>query len=79
MRVRRQYLQDHSRIHAFGSQLNQEWTNMVDNTAHAISAGLGLHISRHIVVRRRRGTIDVTSRPGKTGFWVWLPVNFEPR
>ena len=42
-------------------------------------SGLGLLISRNIVVHRRRGTIDVTSRPGKTSVRVCPPVNFEPR
>lgn len=128
MRVRRQYAQNHPRIHGSGGQLNQVWTNMADNAADAIGervgaitvrtsrdreggvveieddypgispgildrifessftarapgkgSGLGLHISRNIVVHRRRGTIDVTSRPGKASFRVWLPVNFESR
>jgi signal transduction histidine kinase len=35
--------------------------------------GLGLHLSRDIVVHRHHGCIDVTSVPGDTRFRVCLP------
>jgi signal transduction histidine kinase len=37
-------------------------------------AGLGLNISRNIVVNKHGGTIAVTSRPGRTCFVVRLPL-----
>jgi signal transduction histidine kinase len=36
--------------------------------------GLGLHLSRDIVVHRHHGSIDVTSVPGDTRFRVCLPL-----
>jgi signal transduction histidine kinase len=36
--------------------------------------GLGLDISRRIVVERHSGQISVTSRPGETAFRVALPL-----
>ena len=41
--------------------------------------GLGLNISYNIVVQKHRGDIKVSSKPGKTIFEVWLPINFEAR
>jgi two-component system, OmpR family, sensor kinase len=40
--------------------------------AHAAGSGLGLSIAKAIV-QRHRGTIDVTSRPGRTEFVITLP------
>jgi signal transduction histidine kinase len=40
--------------------------------------GLGLDISRRIVVGRHRGDIAVDLRPGETVLRVWLPRNHEP-
>ena len=37
-------------------------------------SGLGLHISRNIVVLKHKGQIDVDLQPGKTTFRVVLPV-----
>jgi signal transduction histidine kinase len=37
--------------------------------------GLGLHLSRDIVVHRHNGSIDVTSLPGDTRFSVRLPLS----
>jgi signal transduction histidine kinase len=39
--------------------------------------GLGLSISYNIIVGKHRGDMKVTSRPGKTCFEVWLPVDSE--
>jgi len=41
--------------------------------------GLGLDISYNIVVHKHRGEIKVTSKPGKTCFEIWLPINFEAK
>lgn len=123
--VRREYALDLPKIQAHGSELNQVWTNIIDNAADAMNGqgqiiirtrreeewvvveiedngpgippeieprlfdpffttkppgkgtGLGLDISYNIIVFRHRGDIKVSSRPGKTCFQVWLPVNFE--
>jgi signal transduction histidine kinase len=40
--------------------------------------GLGLDISRRIVVGRHRGDIAVDLRPGETVLRVWLPRQHEP-
>ncbi|RME95184.1 MAG: GHKL domain-containing protein [Bacteroidetes bacterium] len=37
--------------------------------------GLGLEVTRRIVVERHKGSIDVESEPGKTAFTVYLPVS----
>jgi signal transduction histidine kinase len=125
--VRREYDPDLPRIEAYGSELNQVWTNLIDNAADAMKGsgnlvlrarregqgvlveveddgpgippevrpkvfdaffttkppgkgtGLGLNISQNIVVHRHRGSIDVTSEPGRTCFSVWLPRRVERR
>jgi signal transduction histidine kinase len=123
--VRREYAADLPTIEAYGSELNQVWTNLIDNAADAIhtaemadgvitiraqaqdevvavevedngpgipqdirtrvfdsffttkppgsGTGLGLDISRSIVMTRHGGLIDVTSEPGRTVFRVELP------
>jgi len=40
--------------------------------------GLGLNISRNLVVKKHRGEISVSSRPGRTCFTVRLPRDLEP-
>ncbi|NIM96481.1 MAG: cyclic nucleotide-binding domain-containing protein [Anaerolineales bacterium] len=123
--IRREYDPDLPRIQAYGSELNQVWTNIFDNAIDALDGtgeifirtrsegqwviveilddgpgipediqskifdpffttkepgkgtGLGLDISYTIIVNKHHGDIRVTSRPGRTCFEVWLPVNFE--
>jgi signal transduction histidine kinase len=120
--VRREFAPDLPRIAAFGSELNQVWTNLVDNAADALDGkgeivlrtqkkdgrvivevedngpgippdakpriftlffttkplgkgtGQGLNIS-YAIVRRHGGTIEFTSRPGRTVFSVKLPLS----
>jgi signal transduction histidine kinase len=124
--VRRDYAADLPIIEAYGSELNQVWTNLIDNAADAIHSagkvdgtisirafpidsgvavevedngpgippdiqarvfdsffttkppgsgtGLGLDISRSIVMTRHGGTIGVSSEPGRTAFRVELPL-----
>lgn len=124
--IRRDYAPDLPTIEAFGSELNQVWTNLIDNAADALTSagtvdgtitirafpiddgvavqvedngpgipdsiqsrvfdsffttkppgsgtGLGLDISRSIVMTRHAGTIGVSSTPGKTVFRVELPL-----
>ncbi len=121
--VKREFAPDLPRIVAYGSELNQVWTNIIDNAADALDGkgqitlrtrregqwviveiedngpgippdvlprifdaffttkppgkgtGLGLDITYNIVVYRHRGDIKVESKPGRTCFQVWLPIN----
>jgi signal transduction histidine kinase len=41
-------------------------------------SGLGLNISRNIIVQKHQGQITVSSEPGKTCFTVRLPIYFYP-
>jgi len=43
-----------------------------------VGTGLGLNISRIIVVQKHHGQIDVASKPGSTRFTVRLPVDEKP-
>jgi signal transduction histidine kinase len=109
-------------IYAYGGELNQVWTNLIDNAIDAMQGngelriktyqdsddvvveigdtgtgipiqarphifepffttkgvgkgtGLGLDISRRIVVQRHHGEIWFESQPGDTRFWIRLPV-----
>jgi signal transduction histidine kinase len=124
--VQREYADDLPTIEAYGSELNQVWTNLIDNASDAIKeaevvggkiairafptgdgvvvevedngpgipediqsrifdsffttkppgsgTGLGLDISRSIVMTRHGGAIGVESEPGRTVFRVELPL-----
>ncbi len=108
-------------VNSFGSELNQVWTNLMDNAIDAMGGkgelrvrtwrddtcvvveigdngpGISPQVKPHIfepffttkgvgegtglgldtvqrIVRKHRGTIQVTSRPGDTRFQVWLPL-----
>jgi signal transduction histidine kinase len=124
--VHREYDADLPHIQARGSELNQVWTNIIDNAIGAMNGdgeitlrtrhddewviveiedngpgipeevipnlfdpffttkppgegtGLGLNISRNIVVQKHQGQIDVHSRPGETRFEVRLPLDCSP-
>jgi PAS domain S-box-containing protein len=124
--VHREYAKDLPAIHAYGSELNQVWTNIIDNAVDAMAGqgtltlrtrregpwivveieddgvgiaeeiknkvfdpffttkapgegtGLGLNISRNIIVQKHQGQITVTSQPGKTRFSVRLPIDLHP-
>jgi signal transduction histidine kinase len=119
--VQRDYEQIPLLVNSFGSELNQVWTNIIDNAIDAMGdkgelrvrtyredtcvvveirdngpgippeikphifepffttkgvgegTGLGLDTAQRIV-RKHRGNIQVTSRPGDTRFQVWLPL-----
>ena len=123
--LKREYDPDLPIIQAYGSELNQVWTNLIDNAIDAVGedgvitlrthaqenwvvvevedngegipeeiqprifdpffttkppgvgTGLGLDISYNIVVQKHKGSIKLTSQPGKTVFEVWLPIDFE--
>jgi signal transduction histidine kinase len=112
-------------IDGYPAELNQVWTNLIDNAVDAmhgsgaltirthrdresvvitftdngdgipdtyldrlfepffttkavgVGTGLGLHISRNIIVQRHGGAIGVESEPGRTTFTVTLPINWR--
>jgi signal transduction histidine kinase len=112
-------------VNSFGSELNQVWTNIIDNAIDAMhgkgklsirtyrdddcvvveigdngpgipeevqphifepffttkgvgeGTGLGLDTVQRIV-KKHRGSIQVTSKPGDTRFQVWLPLAGAP-
>jgi signal transduction histidine kinase len=119
--VKRDYDQVPLLVNSFGSELNQVWTNLIDNAIDAMGGkgelqirayrddghvvveikdngpgispevlphifepffttkgvgegtGLGLDTVQRIV-KKHRGDIQVTSKPGVTRFQVWLPI-----
>ena len=120
--VQRDYQKIPLLVDSFGSELNQVWTNIIDNAIDAMQGkgelrvrtyrddncvvveigdngpgispevkphifepffttkgvgegtGLGLDTAQRIV-KKHRGTIQVTSKPGDTRFQVWLPLS----
>jgi signal transduction histidine kinase len=119
--VQRDYLRVPLLVNSFGSELNQVWTNLIDNAIDAMhgkgelgvrtyhddgcvvveirdngpgiphelqshifepffttkgvgeGTGLGLDTVQRIV-KKHRGNIQVSSKPGDTRFQVWLPL-----
>jgi signal transduction histidine kinase len=119
--VQRDYQKVPFLVNSFGSELNQVWTNLIDNAIDAMhgkgelrvrtyrddtcvvveigdngpgispevkphifepffttkgvgeGTGLGLDTAQRIV-KKHRGNIQVTSKPGDTRFQVWLPL-----
>ncbi|HSO23893.1 MAG TPA: PAS domain S-box protein [Chondromyces sp.] len=124
--VIREYAEDLPVIEAYASELNQVWTNIIDNAIDAMGGegtlvvrtrrdgpwivveieddgpgipaenlsrifdpffttkgpgegtGLGLNISRNLIVQKHQGEISVRSSPGSTCFSVRLPIDFSP-
>jgi signal transduction histidine kinase len=119
--VQRDYDSTPLLVNSFGSELNQVWTNIIDNAIEAMGgsgelrirtyrdgacavveigdtgAGISPEIQPHIfepffttkgvgegtglgldtvqrIVKKHRGNIQVTSKPGDTRFQVWLPL-----
>ncbi len=114
-------------ILAYGSELNQVWTNLIDNAIAAMDGnglltvesrpanggveiviqdsgpgipeaiqhrvfdafsttkapgdgtGLGLHTCYSIVVNKHKGSLTLSSEPGKTAFHILLPSSVEAR
>jgi signal transduction histidine kinase len=122
--VKRDYERIPLLVNSFGSELNQIWTNLIDNAIDAMGGkgilrvhtyredscvvveigdsgpGISPEVEAHIfepffttkgvgqgtglgldtvqrIVKKHRGTIQVTSQPGDTRFQVWLPLS-EP-
>jgi PAS domain S-box-containing protein len=124
--VVRQYAEDLPVIEAYASELNQVWTNLIDNAIDVMEGagtiiirakredpwvvveiedsgpgiapehmskvfdpffttkppgqgtGLGLNISRNLIVQKHHGKMSVKSKPGATCFTVHLPLEFQP-
>ncbi len=123
--VKREYEKVPLLVNSFGSELNQVWTNIIDNAIDAMGGkgelrvrtyrddtcvvveigdngpGISPEIKAHIfepffttkgvgegtglgldtvqrIVRKHRGTIQVTSKPGDTRFQVFLPLAEAP-
>jgi PAS domain S-box-containing protein len=124
--VVREYAEDLPVIQAYASELNQVWTNIIDNAIDAMDGegtlvvrtrredpwvvveieddgrgipkeiqsqifdpffttkgpgegtGLGLNISRNLVVQKHNGLITAISKPGSTCLTVRLPIDFSP-
>jgi PAS domain S-box-containing protein len=124
--VVREYADDLQVIQAYAGELNQVWTNIIDNAIDAMDGkgtlivrvrqedpwivveiqddgrgipeenrskifdpffttkgpgdgtGLGLNISRNLIVKKHQGEILVKSEPGSTCFSVRLPMDFKP-
>jgi signal transduction histidine kinase len=119
--VNRDYQKVPLLVNSFGSELNQIWTNLIDNAIDAMGGkgelrvrtyredncvvvqisdngpGISPDIQSHIfepffttkgvgqgtglgldtvqrIVKKHRGNIQVTSKPGNTSFQVWLPL-----
>jgi signal transduction histidine kinase len=119
--VQRDYEKIPLLVNSFGSELNQVWTNIIDNAIDAMGGegklqirtyrdddcvvveitdngpGISTEVQRHIfepffttkgvgegtglgldtvqrIVKKHRGNIQVSSKPGQTRFQVWLPV-----
>jgi signal transduction histidine kinase len=119
--VQRDYQRVPLLVNSFGSELNQVWTNIIDNAIDAMGGkgelrvrtyrdddcvvveiadsgpGISPNIQSHIfepffttkgvgegtglgldtvqrIVKKHRGNIQVSSKPGDTRFQVWLPL-----
>ena len=120
--VNKEYCDRLPKISVYGSELNQVWTNLIDNAIDAMNgkgeltirtarenncilveiidngagippeiqsrifepfytskdvgqgSGLGLDISRRIIVEKHQGSLSFESQPGKTNFQVRIPI-----
>ena len=123
--VNKEYDRNLPQISAYGGELNQVWTNLIDNAIDAMDgkgeltirtsqenncvlieiidngsgipselqsrifepfftskdvgkgSGLGLDISRRIIVQKHKGNLRFESQPGKTNFQIRIPLNIK--
>ena len=123
--VQRDYQRIPFLVNSFGSELNQVWTNIIDNAIDSMhrkgelrirtyrddgcvvveigddGPGIPIEVQPHIfepffttkgvgegtglgldtvqrIVKKHRGSIQFSSRPGETRFQVWLPLAGSP-
>lgn len=74
--VRREYDRSLPRICAWGSELNQVWTNLIDNAVDAMNAN-GAGTLRELTVRTARDPMGVLVEIADTGPGV--PLEIQPR
>ncbi len=120
--VNKEYSSDIPQVSAYGGELNQVWTNLIDNAIDAMNgkgeltirtslenncvlieiidngggiplelqsrifepfftskevgkgSGLGLDISRRIIMQKHKGNLHFESQPGKTNFQIRIPI-----
>ncbi len=125
VKVNKEYSTEIPKISAYGSELNQVWTNLIDNAIDGMEgkgeltirtglenncalieiidngagippqiqsrifepfftskevgkgSGLGLDISRRIIVQKHQGNLRFESQPGKTNFQVRIPLTID--
>ncbi len=125
VKVNKEYSANIPKISAHGSELNQVWTNLIDNAIDGMDgkgeltirtglenncvlieiidngagippqiqsrifepfftskevgkgSGLGLDISRRIIVQKHQGNLRFESQPGKTNFQVRIPLTID--
>ena len=125
VKVNKEYSAEIPKISAYGSELNQVWTNLIDNAIDGMEgkgeltirtglenncvlieiidngagippqiqsrifepfftskeigkgSGLGLDISRRIIVQKHQGNLRFESQPGKTNFQVRIPLTID--
>ncbi len=125
VKVSKEYSAKIPKISAYGSELNQVWTNLIDNAIDGMDgkgeltirtglenncvlieiidngagippqiqsrifepfftskevgkgSGLGLDISRRIIVQKHQGNLRFESQPGKTNFQVRIPLTID--
>ena len=123
--VNKEYDRNLPQISAYGGELNQVWTNLIDNAIDAMDgkgeltirtskenncalieiidngsgippelqsrifepfftskdvgkgSGLGLDISRRIIVQKHKGNLRFKSQPGKTNFQIRIPLELD--
>ncbi|WP_319421915.1 sensor histidine kinase [Pleurocapsa sp. FMAR1] len=125
VKVNKEYSTKIPKISAYGSELNQVWTNLIDNAIDGMDgkgeltirtglenncvlieiidngagipseiqsrifepfftskevgkgSGLGLDISRRIIIQKHQGNLRFESQPGKTNFQVRIPLTID--